>query len=124
MKVGIGIAIGVTLMLALAGGAVADESRVEGPAVAATAAASGRWLAPGDVLEVIAPEIPLRRDAISIGGSVGWVSRGERVRYVDAIDRRLRVFNVTVFDGGFWVRVRAANGSEGWLRAETVREAR
>jgi hypothetical protein len=84
----------------------------------------GRALVPGDVLEVIAREIPLRRDAISAGGSVGWVSQGERVVYLDAIDRRLRVLNVLLFDGGYWVRVRAASGAEGWLQADTVREAR
>jgi hypothetical protein len=124
MKVGIGVGM---LVLALAAGAGAEESGVEGAdrhALAATDTAPGRPRAPGDVLEVIAPEIPLRRDAIALGSSVGWVSRGERVLYLDGIDRRLRVFNVLVFDGGYWLRVRAASGAEGWLRAETVREAR
>lgn len=78
----------------------------------------------GVQLEVIADDAPLRRDAIAAADPVGRVSRGQRVTYVDTIDRRLRMFSVLLFDGGHWVRVRAADGSEGWLPAGTVREIR
>jgi hypothetical protein len=91
---------------------------------APTSAVDGRTLGRGVQLEVIADEAPLRRDAIAAADPVGRVSRGQRVTYVDTIDRRLRMFNVVVFDGGHWVRVRAADGSEGWLPAGTVRETR
>jgi len=90
----------------------------------ATSAVDRRPLGRGVQLEVIADDAPLRRDAIAAGYPVGRVSRGQRVTYVDTIDRRLRMFNVLLFDGGHWVRVRAADGSEGWLPAGTVRETR
>jgi hypothetical protein len=94
------------------------------PAVLPTSAVDGRTLGRGVQLEVIADEAPLRRDAIAAADPVGRVSRGQRVTYVDTIDRRLRMFNVLLFDGGHWVRVRAADGSEGWLPAGTVRKTR
>jgi hypothetical protein len=52
------------------------------------------------------------------------VESGEHVRYVDSIDRRLRILNLLVFDGGFWVKVRLSDGTEGWVPADTVREVR
>jgi hypothetical protein len=83
----------------------------------------GRVPGPGAPLEVVADETTLRRDAFGAGLAVGKVARGERVTYVDSIDRRLRILNVLVFDGGHWIRVRAANGTEGWLPADAIREA-
>jgi hypothetical protein len=89
-----------------------------------TSAIDRRALGRGVQLEVIADDAPLRRDAIAAADPVGRVSRGQRVTHVDTIDRRLRMFNVLLFDGGHWVRVRAADGSEGWLPAGMVRETR
>ena len=52
------------------------------------------------------------------------MAAGQQVRYVDSIDRRLRILNVLVFDGGYWIKVRVANGTEGWVPAGHVREVR
>lgn len=78
----------------------------------------------GRRLEVIAPESSLRRDAASGSDIVGKVVRGDLVTYLDSIDRRLRILNVLVLDGGHWIKVRAASGAEGWLPARTVQELR
>jgi hypothetical protein len=78
----------------------------------------------GAQLEVVAEEAALRRDAIAAADPIGRVSRGDRVTYLDAIDRRLHLLNVLVFDGGQWVRVRSADGTEGWLPAAAVRATR
>ena len=75
-------------------------------------------------LEVVVTETTLHRDALSGAPMVGRVVKGELVTYVDAIDRRLRVFNTLIFDGGYWIKVRAADGTEGWLPAASVREVR
>jgi hypothetical protein len=80
--------------------------------------------APRPPLEVVVNETALHRDALSGAATVGRVLQGELVMYVDAIDRRLRIFNALIFDGGYWIKVRAANGIEGWLPAATVRELR
>jgi hypothetical protein len=80
--------------------------------------ASGRGLR----LEVVIAESALYRDAVA-ASPVGRVVPGERVLYLDSIDRRLRIFNAMVFDGGYWIKVRAASGIEGWLPASTLREA-
>jgi Bacterial SH3 domain len=73
------------------------------------------------VLEVVGTSV-LYRDALASSSQVGRVSVGQQVRYVDSIDRRLRILNLLVFDGGHWVKVRAADGTEGWVSAENVRE--
>ncbi len=65
----------------------------------------------------------LYRDALAVATAVGRDRRGETVTYLDSIDRRLRIFNTVIFDGGHWIKVRAANGTEGWLPASTLREA-
>ena len=78
----------------------------------------------GRRLEVLAVESPLYRDAFATAGQVGRAFRGELVTYVDFIDRRLRMLNRLVFDGGHWIKVRLADGTEGWLPAETVGEVR
>jgi hypothetical protein len=75
-------------------------------------------------LEVVVAESSLHRDALSGTPTVGRVVRGEQLTYVDAIDRRLWIFNTLIFDGGHWIKVRAANGAEGWVPATTVREVR
>jgi len=97
----------------------------QAPAVAAVA--PGDEVARPDTrrrLEVVVAESPLHRDALSGAPAVGRVVRGERLTYVDAIDRRLWIFNTLIFDGGHWIKVRAANGTEGWVPATTVREVR
>jgi hypothetical protein len=73
-------------------------------------------------LAVVTVESELYRDAVA-ARPIGRVVRGERVLYLDSIDRRLRIFNALVFDGGYWIKVRAAGGVEGWLPASTLREA-
>jgi hypothetical protein len=73
-------------------------------------------------LAVVTVESELYRDAVA-ARPIGRVGRGERVLYLDSIDRRLRIFNALVFDGGYWIKVRAAGGVEGWLPASTLREA-
>lgn len=74
-------------------------------------------------LEVVG-ETALHREALSGSAQIGHVARGQQVTYLDAIDRRLRILNRLVFDGGHWVRVRLADGTEGWIPAESVRELR
>jgi hypothetical protein len=49
---------------------------------------------------------------------------GQQVKYVDSIDRRLRILNLLVFDGGHWVKIRLRDGIEGWVPADNVREVR
>jgi hypothetical protein len=73
-------------------------------------------------LEVVADETTLYGDAVRAGRSVGVVRRGERVVFVDAIDRRLLILNQLVFDGGHWVKVRLVDGTEGWVPASAVRD--
>jgi hypothetical protein len=73
---------------------------------------------------VIVRESALYRDAVAIAGRVGRVVQGQLLTYIDSIDRRLRVLNTLVFDGGHWVKIRAADGTMGWLPAEAVREVR
>lgn len=77
----------------------------------------------GRTYEVVG-ESELYRDALFSSPRVGRVVAGQQVRYVDSIDRRLRILNLLVFDGGHWVKVRLPDGIEGWVPAETVREVR
>jgi hypothetical protein len=69
-------------------------------------------------------ESALLRDAFTAAGRVGRVVRGQQVMLVDFIDRRLRILNTVVFDGGYWIKVRVPGGREGWIPAQTVREIR
>ncbi len=77
---------------------------------------------PGPRLEVVIEESLLYRDALTNATPIGKVVRGQQVTKMDSIDRRLHIFNLLVFDGGHWVKVRAVDGTEGWLPAATVRE--
>ena len=77
----------------------------------------------GRVFEV-AVEGAMYRDALFSSSRVGRVVTGQQVRYVDSIDRRLRILNLLVFDGGHWVKIRLPDGTEGWVPADTVREVR
>jgi hypothetical protein len=77
----------------------------------------------GRTFEVMA-ETGLYRDALYSSSRVGHVATGQRVSYVDSIDRRLRILNLLVFDGGHWVKIRLPDGTEGWVPADTVREVR
>jgi hypothetical protein len=72
----------------------------------------------------IAVEGAMYRDALFSSSRVGRVVSGQQVRYVDSIDRRLRILNLLVFDGGHWVKIRLSDGTEGWVPADTVREVR
>jgi hypothetical protein len=78
---------------------------------------------PAPLLEVVG-ESGLYRDALFSSSQVGRVAAGQQVRYVDSIDRRLRILNLLVFDGGYWIKVRLADGTEGWVPARNVREVR
>jgi len=69
-------------------------------------------------------ESALYRDALFSSSRVGHVEAGQQVKFVDSIDRRLRILNLLVFDGGHWVKIRLADGTEGWVPADTVREVR
>jgi hypothetical protein len=77
----------------------------------------------GRMYEVVGESV-LYRDALFSSARVGRVVAGQQVRYVDSIDRRLRILNLLVFDGGHWVKVRLSDGIEGWVPADTVREVR
>ena len=77
----------------------------------------------GRTYEVVGESV-LYRDALFSSSRVGRVVTGQQVRYVDSIDRRLRILNLLVFDGGHWVKVRLPDGIEGWVPADTVREVR
>src|SRR5262249_41382861 len=76
---------------------------------------------PGQRLEGVVGESPVLRDAYATAGRVGWVEQGEQLVCVDFIDRRLRVLNTLVFDGGYWIKVRATDGTEGWVPGRTIR---
>ena len=91
------------------------------PGVKPTALTPESPSASSRVLEVVGTSA-LYRDALSSSSQVGRVSAGQQVRYVDSIDRRLRILNLLVFDGGHWIKVRAADGTEGWVPADNVRE--
>lgn len=79
-------------------------------------------LVPGPRLEVVIEESLLYRDALTNATPIGRLMRGQQVTYVDSIDRRLQIFNLVVFDGGHWIKVRVPDGTEGWVPAATVRE--
>jgi SH3 domain-containing protein len=72
----------------------------------------------------IVGESMLYRDALFSSSRVGRVMGGQQVKYVDSIDRRLRILNLLVFDGGHWVKIRLRDGTEGWVPADNVREVR
>jgi hypothetical protein len=73
------------------------------------------------LVEVAVSESPLRRDAFRRAPIVGRVVQGEKLTFVDFIDRRLRVLGHVVFDGGHWRKVRGQRGDVGWLPAAEVR---
>jgi Bacterial SH3 domain len=77
----------------------------------------------GRTFEVVG-ESALYRDALFSSSRIGRVGSGQQVRYVDSIDRRLRILNLLVFDGGHWVKIRLPDGTEGWVPADSVREVR
>lgn len=89
----------------------------------APAAANGRRPTPGRRFEVVAGESALHRDAVAAAAPIGKVVRGDLVTYLDSIDRRLRILNTLVFDGGHWIKVQAPDGTVGWIPAEALREA-
>lgn len=78
---------------------------------------------PGRTFEVIGESL-LYRDALYSSSRVGRVVTGQQVKYLDSIDRRLRILNLLVFDGGYWVKIRLPDGTEGWVPADSVREVR
>lgn len=78
---------------------------------------------PSRMFEVIGESV-LYRDALYSSSRVGRVVTGQQVKYLDSIDRRLRILNLLVFDGGYWVKIRLPDGTEGWVPADSVREVR
>jgi hypothetical protein len=78
---------------------------------------------PGPLMEVVADQ-SLFRDALTNASEIGRVIRGQTVTKIDAIDRRLTIFNRVIFDGGYWIKVRVGDGTEGWVPATSVREVR
>jgi len=76
----------------------------------------------GRRFEVVTADSPLYRDAYSTASRVGRVVRGDQLTYLDFIDRRLWILNALIFDGGYWIKVRATDGTAGWVPAEAVRE--
>jgi hypothetical protein len=97
--------------------------------VATVAAPAANGAAPGvrgtlRRFEVLVGESALYRDAYAAAARVGSVVRGELLIYVDYIDRRVKILNALVFDGGHWIKVRASDGQEGWLPATALREVR
>jgi len=78
---------------------------------------------PTRMYEVVG-ESAVYRDALFSSSRIGRVEAGQQVRLVDSIDRRLRILNLLVFDGGHWVKIRLSDGTEGWVPADTVREVR
>jgi hypothetical protein len=104
-----------------------SDPSAAGPVVATLGASSPKpgpgdeGPVPGKRLEVVVGESPVYRDAYATARRVGRVEQGEQLVAVDFIDRRLRVMNTLVLDGGYWVKVRAADGTEGWVPGKTVR---
>lgn len=94
------------------------------PAVVASTSGSAvlARLVTGPRLEVVIEESLLYRDALTNATPIGRVLRGQQVTYVDSIDRRLQIFNLVIFNGGHWIKVRVPDGAEGWVPAATVRE--
>ena len=78
---------------------------------------------PSRMFEVVWESV-VYRDAVSGSVRIGRVVTGQQVSYVDSIDRRLRILNLLVFDGGHWVKIRLPDGTEGWVPADSVREVR
>jgi hypothetical protein len=74
--------------------------------------------------EVAVSVSPLRRDAFGRAPIVGQIAPGEKLTFLDFIDRRLRVLGRVVFDGGHWLKVRGQRDDVGWLPAAAVREIR
>jgi hypothetical protein len=99
------------------------QGSIHQPAVLTREAPSTAPGASSRVLEVLS-ESGVYRDALFSSSEVGRVAAGQQVRYVDSIDRRLRILNLLVFDGGYWIKVRLATGTEGWVPADHVREVR
>jgi hypothetical protein len=79
--------------------------------------------AAGRTYEIVGESL-LYRDALFSSSRVGRVATGQQVKYVDSIDRRLRILNLLVFDGGHWIKVRLPDGTEGWVPADHLREVR
>jgi hypothetical protein len=113
------ISSGLPSMAAYQDGSTARPANVQ-PAVLTRESSS---TSSNRVLEVLGSSV-VYRDALTSSSHVGQVAAGQQVRYVDSIDRRLRILNLLVFDGGYWIKVRLTDGTEGWVPADTVREVR
>jgi hypothetical protein len=111
-----------------------DATAQQARPASTTAAATVSGIKPAMLTEGSASSAPPRlevvgdaaiyRDALFSSAQIASVARGQQVMYVDSIDRRLRILNRLIFDGGYWVKVRLADGVEGWIPAESVRELR
>lgn len=100
-----------------------QPSGATGPGVQKTVLTPDTPASGSRTYEVVGESV-LYRDALFSSSRVGRVAPGQQVRYVDSIDRRLRILNLLVFDGGHWVKIRLADGTEGWVPADSVREVR
>jgi hypothetical protein len=118
-----GVVNGLPTVGAYQGPANDPQANATSPGVQTAALGTGSTQLSGRMYEVLG-ESALYRDALFSSSRVGHVVAGQQVRYVDSIDRRLRILNLLVFDGGNWIKVRVADGTEGWIPADTLREVR
>src|SRR5262245_61736682 len=118
-----GVSGGLPTLGAYQGPSNARPGNGTGQGVQTAALTPGPAKPGGRMFEVVG-DSALYRDALFSSSRVGHVVAGEQVRYLDSIDRRLRILNLLVFDGGNWIKVRLSNGTEGWVPADTVREVR
>ncbi len=73
------------------------------------------------LFRVVASEAGLYTEATVQAQRAGVVSRGEIVRYVDMIDRRIFVLGYLV-DLGNWIKVKTKSGLAGWVEADMLQE--
>jgi len=75
------------------------------------------------LFRVVASEAGLYTEATVQAQRAGVVRRGEIVRYVDMIDRRIFVLGYLV-DFGNWIKVKTKSGLAGWVEADMLQEVR
>lgn len=75
------------------------------------------------LFRVVASEAGLFTEATVQAQRAGVVRRGEIVRYVDMIDRRIAVLGYIV-DFGNWIKVKTKSGLIGWVEADILQEVR
>jgi hypothetical protein len=118
-----GIVSGLPTVAAYQDAANARPASGTPPVSVQTAILTREAPAPSRLYEIVGDTV-LYRDALFSSSRIGRVAAGQQVKYVDSIDRRLRILNLLVFDGGHWVKIRLSDGTEGWVPADTLREVR